>query len=190
VSIVITDEYGLDFDLQVLSRQLFLFNIARRHVTAYPDDHPLIARAMQNFLLQLDQLLEFSDEITIGVARDTLLIGNATLGKKAVFTDLAQILFACDIAAFTLRRSVTGQDLSVFFRLLAEPIENIRSSGGFSTLLPERGVTGVGIIDINYAAFHSTELDVIEAAESSSKLSARFLSTVSKKSLSQQAHSL
>ncbi len=175
MSIETTDEYGLDFDLQVLSRLLFLFNIARRHVTTYPDDHPLIVRAMQNFLLQLDQLLEYSDEITIGVARDTLLIGNATLEKNAVFTDLAQTLFACDIAAFTLRRSVTGQDLCTFFRLLGEPIENIRSAGGFSTLMQERGVTGVGIIDINYAAFHATELDVIEAAASEEEREAREL---------------
>jgi hypothetical protein len=175
VATEITEEYGLDFDPQVLSRLLFLFNIARRHVITYPDEHPLIARAMQNFLLQLDELLEFSYEITLGVARDTIVIGNSTLEKNAVFTDLAQTLFSCDIAAFSLRRLLTPEELCLFFRLLGEPSDSIRASGGFSRLLTEKGVTGVSVIDIDYSSFYATELDVIEAAESEEELEAREL---------------
>ncbi len=171
----IVDDYGSDFDPQVLARLLFLFNIARRHVTTYPDDHPLIAHSAQNFLLQLDELLEFTDEVTLGIARDTLMIGNSTLEKNAVFVDLAQTLFACDIAAFTIRRSVSKQELCVFFRLLGESSNDIRALGGFSKLLREQGVSGIGVLDIDYSAFHATELDVIEVATSAEELEAREL---------------
>lgn len=169
------DEYGLDFDPKVLARLLFLFNIARRHVSTYPDEHPLIAEALQNFLLQLDELLEFSDEVTLGVARDTLMIGTSALEKNAVFTDLAQTLFSCDIAALTLRRSVAQHELSTFFRLLCETSDTVRAMGGFGKLLREQGVSGVSVLDIDYSAFHATELDVIEAAESEEELEAREL---------------
>lgn len=171
----ITDDYGSDFDPKVLARLLFLFNIVRRHVITYPDEHPLIAHALQNFLLQLDELLEFSDEVTLGIARDILLIGNSTLEKNAVFKDLAQTLFACDIAALTIRRSVSKQELCIFFRLLGESSDNIRALGGFSKLLREQGVSGVGVLDIDYTAFHATELDVIKVAESEEELEAREL---------------
>jgi hypothetical protein len=175
VTTELTDEYGLDFDLQVLARLLFMFNIARHHVGTYPDEHPLTARSIQNFLLKLDELLEFSDEVTIGIARDTLMVGNSTLEKNAVFSDLAQNLFDCDIAVLSIRRSVTHHDLCTFFRLLGETTADIRATGGFSQRLRERGVTGLSVIDINYSSFHATEMDVIEAAESEEELESREL---------------
>ena len=169
------DQYAIDFDPKQLARLLFLFNIARRNATSYPGEHPLILRAVQNFLLQLDELLQFSDELTIGVARDTLLAGDATLEKNAVFIDLAQTLFACDIASFTLRRSVTQLELCAFFELLTREPSEIRRLGGFSRLLREAGVSGIAVLDIDYRALHTTEMETIVAPKNAEEMEAEEL---------------
>jgi len=169
------DQYAIDFDPKQLARLLFLFNIARRNTTSYPGEHPLILRAIQNFLLQLDELLQYSDELTIGVARDTLLAGDATLEKNAVFIDLAQTLFACDIASFTLRRSVTQMELCAFFEVLTRDPSDIRRLGGFSRLLREAGVNGIAVLDIDYRALHTTEMETIVAPKNAEEMEAEEL---------------
>ncbi len=155
--------YELDFDPKVLNRFIFLFNIARHHARSYPFEHPQIAKSIQNFITLLDDLLEYRDEITIGVAKDNLIIGDASLEKNAVFKDLANSLFDCDIASFTIRRSVNHEELFAFYQLLALEVEEIRAKGGFSYLLRDAGVGSVKVLDIDYSSFHSTEMETITA---------------------------
>ena len=155
--------YELDFDPKTLNRFIFLFNIARHHARSYPAEHPQIARSVQNFLTLLDTLLEVRDEITIGVAKDNLIIGDASLERNAVFKDLANSLFECDIASFTIRRSVTPEELLVFYQMLALSSDEIRDKGGFGYMLREAGVGSVRVLDIDYSSFHSTEVETIMA---------------------------
>lgn len=158
-----TENYALDFDPKILARFIFLFNIARHHIQSYPADHPQITKSVQNFLVLFDELLEYRDDITIGVAKDNLIIGDASLEKNAVFKDLARSLFECDIASFTIRRSVTHEELIAFYQLLALDPEELRQKGGFNYLLREAGVGSVRVMDIDYSSFHSTEMETIKA---------------------------
>ena len=158
-----TDNYELDFDPKLLNRFIFLFNIARHHAKSYPINHPQIAKSVQNFLGLLDGLLEYRDDITIGVAKDNLIIGDASLEKNAVFKDLANSLFECDIASFTIRRSVTHDELLTFYQLITLDPEEIREKGGCGHLLRDAGVGSVRILDIDYSSFHSTEMESIQA---------------------------
>ena len=158
-----TENYALDFDPKVLARFIFLFNIARHHAQSYPADHPQIVKSVQNFLVLFDELLEYRDDITIGVAKDNLIIGDASLEKNAVFKDLANSLFACDIASFSIRRSVTHDELLTFFQLITLDPEEIRQKGGCGYMLRDSGVGSIQIMDIDYSSFHSTEMETIEA---------------------------
>ena len=158
-----SDNYEIDFDPKVLNRFIFLFNIARHHVKSYPSDHPQIAKSVQNFLVLLDNLLECRDDIPIGVAKSSLIIGDASLEKNAVFKDLAGSLFDCDIASFTIHRSVTHHELLEFYNLLSMEPDEIRQKGGFKFLLKEAGVQALKVMDIDYSSFQSTEMDVIAA---------------------------
>jgi len=155
--------YEFDFDPKTLNRFIFLFNIARHHARSYPAEHPQIARSIQNFLTLLDTLLEVRDEITIGVAKDNLIIGDASLERNAVFKDLANSLFECDIASFTIRRSVSPEELLHFYQFLIMSADEIRDRGGFSYLLREAGVGSIRVLDIDYSSFHSTEVESIKA---------------------------
>jgi len=163
VAIDQNNNYELDYDPKLLNRFIFLFNIARHHAKSYPINHPQIAKSVQNFLSLLDSLLEYRDEITIGVAKDNLIIGDASLEKNAVFKDLANSLFECDIASFTIRRSVTHDELLSFYQLITLDPEEIREKGGCGYLLRDAGVGSVRVMDIDYSSFHTTEMDSIEA---------------------------
>ena len=77
------EHYELDFDPKTLNRFIFLFNIARHHARSYPSDHPQIAKSVQNFLALLDTLLEYRDEITIGVQVQGKRRGEITIAKDA-----------------------------------------------------------------------------------------------------------
>ena len=72
----------LDLDTMLLSKVVFALNIARHHIATYPPEHPVIATSLDKFLNYLGELLEFREELTIGVARDTLLIGAGILERK------------------------------------------------------------------------------------------------------------
>jgi hypothetical protein len=102
----------LSIDTRVLSNFIIELNIARRHFTAYPAGHPLIASSLDKVLLILEQLLEFSSEISLAVARDALMVGYAVLDRKnPVYRDFASTLFEHDIGVVTFRKSLTREEL-------------------------------------------------------------------------------
>ena len=97
----LSDTSTLDLDTRLLSNFIYELNIARRHVIAYPDNHPIIASTLSKVTNLLCQLLSAKDEITLGVAKDTLLVGDSFLDKNnPVYRDLARLFFGhgCDNA--------------------------------------------------------------------------------------------
>ena len=73
---------GLDLDTKVMSDFIYSLNIARRQIQSYPSGHPVIAVAANRLIKVLPKLLEFRAEITLGIARDTLLVGGQVLDRK------------------------------------------------------------------------------------------------------------
>jgi len=157
-----SDDYGLDLDTKILSQVVFALNIARRQVATYPADHPAVAPALGRFLNTLCDLLEFQDELTIGVARNTLLVGPGLLDRKnAVYRDLAEKLFSAEIAAVSFHRDLTADELQVFLAALALQPEDLRRSGGFQHALAAAGVTHLEVRTIDYGAFVPAEVETL-----------------------------
>src|SRR5512139_3855150 len=88
----VLSEYMADIDLdtRLLSDFIYSLNIARRQVTAYPSGHPMIAAAAEKLLALLEKVLEFRREVTLGIARDTLLLDGKQLDHtNPVYRDFA-----------------------------------------------------------------------------------------------------
>ena len=97
-----TENDGLGLDTRVLSDFLIQLNISRRHFAAYPRNHPILTRSAAKALEQLSDLLPPGEELTVGVARDALLVGDTSLDKgNTVYRDLATALFDSGIAVVT-----------------------------------------------------------------------------------------
>jgi hypothetical protein len=152
----------LNLDTKILSNFIVELNIALRLVTSYPKNHPVITTSIQKVLRLLEELLEFREEIAIGVARDTLMAGFAVLDpKNPVYRNLAKVLFDHDIAAITFKRNTTSEELLNFSGLMFRKREDIRDSGGIEKVAAEAGISNIRVKKVNYSYFRTTEEDRI-----------------------------
>lgn len=150
------DTSGIDTGL--LATLVIELNILRRNATAYPPGHPVVGGAAEKVAGLVRRLVESSGEITLGIARDILMLGNTPLDRKnPVYRDLARVLFDRGIVALTFRRHVEAEELVRFAGLLALRKEEIRVRGGIGKALAEAGVTRLEAREIAYDLFRVTE---------------------------------
>jgi hypothetical protein len=110
-----------------LSRELadFLveFSIVLHKRSMYPSGHPHLKASAERFARRLTALLGSRDAVTLGVARNRLVIETVTTDpKNALLRDLAQRLHRHRIAAVHLTRGATGDEIEdVLAALSADP---------------------------------------------------------------------
>ena len=110
-----------------LSRELadFLveFSIVLHKRSMYPAGHPHLRESADRFARRLNVLLDNRDSVTLGVARNRLVIETVTTDpKNALLRDLAQRLHRHRVAAVHLTRGATGEEIEdVLAALSADP---------------------------------------------------------------------
>ncbi|RLB68150.1 MAG: hypothetical protein DRH08_01780 [Deltaproteobacteria bacterium] len=155
---------GLDLDRKVLEEFIFTLNIARRQVMAYPPGHPMVATATGNLIEVIPRLLVSHDEITLGIARDTLMIEGGSLGRSnPVFRDLAQNLFNLQIASLTITRDLTEDETCRFFSIFRQTPEQLAEEGGIDHILARSDFKGIKAQGIDFSNFSTIEVDVVHA---------------------------
>jgi hypothetical protein len=116
----------IPLDARLLSFAIIELNISRRNVAIYPRDHPSVERSLSNAFKFLKQLFDIRSEITLAIAKDTLIIDHYHLDKKnPVFIDFAHTLSRMNIAYVTLKKGLTKDELYRFHRFITEKIENM-----------------------------------------------------------------
>ena len=150
-------------DTKALSDFIFELNISRRCVTSYPKGHPLISASMKKVVNLLPKLLEFREEITLGIARDTLIFGKSFLDRKnPVYQDYAKILFHHGIAALKIEKELEPEELLRFNEILSQNWEKIREEGGIERVVDAAGIRHLRVKAIEYGLFRATEDDQLE----------------------------
>ncbi|NUQ91524.1 MAG: hypothetical protein HOQ26_01300, partial [Gemmatimonadaceae bacterium] len=102
-----------------LSRELIDFlielSIALQKFAIYPAGHPMLSTTVQRLEQRLAPLLDQSDTVSLGVARNQLVIeGIATDEGHAVLRDLAQRLHDHHLGAVKIIRGVQSEELREF----------------------------------------------------------------------------
>jgi len=157
-------EQGLD--IRLLSDFVCELNISRRHVTAYPSNHPIIETSNNKVLRLLQQLLELQPVLTIGIARDTLIIGDGFLDRNnPIYRDFARILFVHGIAAISFSGELRSEELQRFNEILSLKKEDVRKQGGIVSMIAAAGIQHLQVRPIDYGAFHATDEDVLTRTE-------------------------
>ncbi len=158
---------GLDLDTKVMSDFIYSMNIARRQVQAYPPGHKVITTAANRLISVLPKLLEFRPEITLGIARDVLLVGGQALdSKNPIYRDFATYLFDAKVASLTINRELTAAGICSFFEILREKPEKVVKRGGLHRILTHAAIKGISAQEIDFRAFHATEVDKVHAPKS------------------------
>lgn len=161
-----TDANLHDLDTRLLSNFIYELNVTRRHVTAYPNNHPVILSSADKLLGILRELLSIRNDITLGVAKDALLVGTSSLDRKnPVYRDMAGTLFSHGIASITVNNTIDRQELLNFCRIISFKREQLEAKGGISRLLAIAGISGIRIKTVDYRAFHAQDEEVIGAKD-------------------------
>jgi len=104
-----------------LSDFLIEFSIALHKHSMYPGGHPTLGPASDGVARRLDTLLAERGTLSLGVARDQLVIeGVATDPRHPVLKDLADRLHRHHLGAISFARGVVGSEIDASLKVLAE----------------------------------------------------------------------
>ncbi|MGD0887258.1 MAG: HEAT repeat domain-containing protein [Thermodesulfovibrionales bacterium] len=109
------------FDPAPLVDAIKELNISRRNVGLYPRNHPQTKDSTGKALRFLQKLFESRGSITLGIARDSIMIDETILDKKSpVLREFALGLSGKGITSITLDSTLTIEDLFSFHELFTE----------------------------------------------------------------------
>lgn len=150
--------HDVPLDTQLLSEAVIELNISRKNVGIYPPGHIQITKTIERTYQILQKMFEIREEMTLGVAKDTLLVGQDYLDQKnPVYRDFALSMSQQEIASVTFIRGLEKDELVRFHRIITSKPEDIRSSGGISRVMADADIPHIRIQSIDYASFHVTE---------------------------------
>jgi len=151
-------EKEIPLDTRLLSEAVIELNISRKNVGIYPPGHIQITKSIDRAYEILQKLFEIRSEMTFGVAKDTLLVGQDYLDRKnPVYRDFALSMNQQSIASVTFIRGLEKNELVEFHRIITTKPEDIVSAGGINKVMGESGISHVRIQAIDYGSFHVTE---------------------------------
>jgi len=109
----------LPLDVKLLADTVIELNLWRRSVGIYPLEHPVIKNAIERTSQNLEKLFEIRASITLGIAKDALVVDEYTLDRgNLAFKDFAKILHAKAISAITFSAGLNQAELARFLELI------------------------------------------------------------------------
>ncbi len=115
-------------DARLLSDAIIELNISRRNVSIYPQNHPSVDKSLSRAFSLMQKLFELRPEITLAVAKDTLIIDDRYLEKKhPVYREFALHMSALNIAYVTFLTGLTKEELYAFHRYISSKVDDSRS---------------------------------------------------------------
>jgi hypothetical protein len=110
----------LPLDARLLSDAVIELNISRRSVGLYPPEHPIVRASIERAFEHMQKLFEIRAEITLGIAKDALIVDEYTLDRRnPVFREFAQTLHTKGIAAVTFSLGLNQGDLTRLHELIS-----------------------------------------------------------------------
>ena len=111
----------LPLDAKLLSEAVIELNTSRRSVGLYPLEHPITRQSIERAFALLKKLFELRSSITLGVAKDVLMIDEYTLdSKNPVYREFALALYTKGIATITFYSGLEENELLILHSLISE----------------------------------------------------------------------
>lgn len=143
-------------ELRLLCDAVKELNISKRRVGMYPSDHPVTKASIGKAFLFLQSLFASKGNITLGIARDALLINNTVLDKKnPVLKEFALTLHSKGIAAITLFTTLTLEELFSFQELITEKDTPVGPS--LIEFAEKRGLRNIRLSPLDLSKFKVVE---------------------------------
>jgi hypothetical protein len=153
-----TAEREIPLDTRLLSDAVIELNISRKNVGIYPPGHIQITKSIDRAYEVLIKLFEIRKEMTLGVAKDTLFVGQDYLDRRnPVYRDFALSMNQQGIAAVTFIRGLDREEMVRFHRIISAKPDEIVTMGGIAKVVENAGLPHIRVMAIDYASFHLTE---------------------------------
>ena len=143
----------LPLDARILGDAIIELSISRRNVSVYPKGHPSIEGSLNRAFELLQRLFELRPEITIAIAKDTIIVDNYFLDRKnPVYKEFAVHLSSMNIASLTFISGLTKDELYQFDRILSEDTKEADAKV-IQEALKKWNIIHIAIRLIDYSAF-------------------------------------
>jgi hypothetical protein len=147
----------IPLDAKLLSYAIIEMNISRRNVAIYPRDHPSVENTLTNAFKYLKQLFGMRSEITLAIAKDTIIIDTYHLDKNnPVYRDFALNLSKMNIVYITFKTGITKEELYRFHSFISEKIEN-PTINNLKEALKKHKLTHIGVGFVDYGKFSTVD---------------------------------
>lgn len=144
--------------VEQITKTIVELNTCRKIVLMYPPEHVQVQRSLKQAWEVLNQAMNSQPELTIGIAKDTLLVGGKPLdSKNPICRDFALILTRREIASLKFISGVTTDELRRFLLLIAAKPDQIHAKGGIRKISLEYNLAKIQIQSIDYGKFQFTE---------------------------------
>lgn len=142
----------LPIDARLLSDAVIELNISRRSVGLYPKEHPITRESIEKAFEFLRRLFELRSSITIGIAKDTLVVDEYTLDRRnPVFREFALSLHGKGIAAVTFSAGLAMDELLGLHELITQ--KAVPAGKAFVETAVKRGLTHIRITPLDISKF-------------------------------------
>ncbi len=121
---------------------------AMRAVKLYPPNNPIYSQTVKKAHEVLARFLEATPEYNVGVQKTFFTYMHTPVGKDAQLNKaIAQDLFTKGIRHITFRGGVTEKETLELFQALALSMEEMAMKSGISSILWEKDVTNIKVIE-------------------------------------------
>ncbi len=143
----------LPLDARLLGDALIELNISRRNVAIYPKGHPSVEASLNRAYGLLQKLFKLRPEITLSVAKDTIIIDDYYLDKNnPVYREFALQLNGRGIASVSFQTGLSIDELYRFHKILSEKSEYLPRDVLLKRLRDDNFIH-ISIVLIDYDSF-------------------------------------
>jgi hypothetical protein len=120
---------------------------------SYPKDHPYFLKSVENFKLKLQEALESSDPLKIGVTDLGLVVDGKNLNRAGFYDELARLLHQRKIKSIEIKSGATLEEIVRFFSVISMSPKDIFKGGGVNAILGRELLGNFIIEELDYSAF-------------------------------------
>jgi len=147
----------LPLDARLLTNAVIELNISRHIISLYPGNHALVKKALDRAFDILTDLFELRTEISLAVAKDTLIVDKHYLDRKnPVYRQFALSLSKMCVACLTFIKGVTREEVYSFHRFLSRDPTGL-SADTLPDILKEYNLLHIRVEPLDYGRFSFTE---------------------------------
>jgi hypothetical protein len=140
--------------------------VSRRHIQAYPADHPVVTASLQKVISSFPSLSADGKTFTLGVGHQGLLFKNKLLGHEiAKFREFAVTLASLGIISISFTEGLQTEEIQSFHSIINRQRSEVWEGGGIKKLLADAGIKAIRIQVIDPSVFILTDDLSMKAGE-------------------------